>query len=110
MRLDTQPEKAGVPDIKGRPLFCTLVFYAITISQDLSFSNIIPRLFLAAGACEPLLFVICKWLDVFGPRGPLSVTFAALHSQKTPRIGWCVDSNDGGHKGDLTITRLLNLQ
>ena len=99
MRLDTQPEKAGVPDIKGRPLFCTLVFYAITISQDLSFSNIIPRLFLAAGACEPLLFVICKWLDVFGPRGPLSVTFAALHSQKTPRIGWCVDSNDGGHKG-----------
>ena len=25
--------------------------------------------------------------------GPLSVTFAALHSQKTPRIGWCVNSN-----------------
>ncbi len=22
-----------------------------------------------------------------------SVTFAALHSQKTPRIGWCVNSN-----------------
>ncbi len=60
MRLETQPEKAGVLDIKGRPLLCTLVFYAITISQDLSFSNIIPYLFLVAGAARRC---IIKWLN-----------------------------------------------